>query len=335
MEWKYRQSFRSFPGASIDISQSGVYTTLSGGRLRRSLEANDFMPRENDEEPPVTPARPTDCAHAELERINLSGVHSGESGKQEIKSAQASSMTSPGLGAFQALLRDALLEREQIGALLCEAKATQRAINDRIVVLAGDSSKDAAAELAVLRREASGAGEKLAEYESQLRKSVVVTSIAVPARAEPLFQKVSDSFLEMAATSVIWDTVASREVKQATNVLTDYSDLERYRVSFFEDEFAAIACRWKVPHLQNYNGGDIYIYPGFLVYHVSNREFSVIELSDFRVELVETKFVEDRRFPQTPRRSTSCARQRRAHIRARRKCRSAVTPRSNFRVRAD
>jgi len=297
MDWKYRQSFRSFPGASIDISYSGVYTTLSGGMLRKSLEADDFMPRE-DEEGRAVSTHHSGAGNIELERLHVPCAPAREHVMKEIKSAQASAMTSPGLGSFQELLKDALTERDEIGKLLTGAKNELREINDRIVALAGGNNKEALEELAKLRREAAVAGEKLAEYESQLRKSVVVTSIGVPASAEPLFGKMCACFVEMAETSVIWDTVSSRAGRKAAGALTDYSDVERFRVSFFEDEFAAISCRWKVPHLQNYNGGDIFIYPGFLVYHLNNREFSVIELSDFRVELSEIRFVEDQTVPE-------------------------------------
>ena len=36
----------------------------------------------------------------------------------------------------------------------------------------------------------------------------------------------------------------------------------------------------KVPHLQNINGGDLFLYPGFILYRAAREAFSVIDFHD-------------------------------------------------------
>src|SRR5260370_17966200 len=48
----------------------------------------------------------------------------------------------------------------------------------------------------------------------------------------------------------------------------------------------------KVPHLQNHTGGDMYIYPGFILYRASRQAFALIDFHDVSLKLVSTQFTE-------------------------------------------
>jgi DNA-directed RNA polymerase subunit RPC12/RpoP len=53
--------------------------------------------------------------------------------------------------------------------------------------------------------------------------------------------------------------------------------------------------RWEqeVPHLQNANGGDIFLYPGFILYRASRTAFSVIAFHDVKLMAAAVKFHEE------------------------------------------
>jgi hypothetical protein len=54
----------------------------------------------------------------------------------------------------------------------------------------------------------------------------------------------------------------------------------------------------KVPHLRNAKGGDLYLYPGFILYRAAREAFSLIEYHDIVWEGSNSKFVEEEKVPE-------------------------------------
>ena len=61
-------------------------------------------------------------------------------------------------------------------------------------------------------------------------------------------------------------------------------------VQFGTGQCGVIQTTMAVPRLQNANGGDIYIYPGFVVYHASATNYALIELSDIALKVDRLQF---------------------------------------------
>jgi hypothetical protein len=54
---------------------------------------------------------------------------------------------------------------------------------------------------------------------------------------------------------------------------------------------------WRVPHLANANGGDLYIYPGFVLLHISADTFALVDVSEVEIESGIAAFVEEEAVP--------------------------------------
>jgi hypothetical protein len=52
-----------------------------------------------------------------------------------------------------------------------------------------------------------------------------------------------------------------------------------------------------VPHLQNTNGGDLFLYPGFILYRAAKQAFSVIDFHEVTLTATLVNFVEHERVP--------------------------------------
>lgn len=53
----------------------------------------------------------------------------------------------------------------------------------------------------------------------------------------------------------------------------------------------------KVPHLPNRVGGDLYVYPGFVLYRASKQAFALIDFHEVKIEFRAQRFVEEQPVP--------------------------------------
>jgi hypothetical protein len=65
--------------------------------------------------------------------------------------------------------------------------------------------------------------------------------------------------------------------------------VDRQPVKFALDISDLIQWEQKVPHLHNAKGGDLYLYPGFILYRAAREAFSVIDYHDVKIEALRAK----------------------------------------------
>jgi hypothetical protein len=306
MDSQDRQSFKSFPGARINVTDEGISTPVSGASLRMSLNARGFARADETAEhahkmPQVIAEGAEDSEFRKhYEHIELRRKTGSEpSERSEMRSADFCELTSAEMVPFKEKLAATLRERAVILQQIAETKVNQSRLSSMIWQHenrpAGDKPARGADEY---WKAAAAESAKIAEYEDRLRATSVEAAAAVREDNGDLFENMCHSFASMASNSVIWDTVTAKNVtRNLRTCLVDASDVERRKVQFREDKFDAVECRWYVPHLQNANGGDIYIYPGFLLYYVDENRFSVISMTETRATLRETMFVENEKVP--------------------------------------
>lgn len=58
-----------------------------------------------------------------------------------------------------------------------------------------------------------------------------------------------------------------------------------------------IESEWRVPHLANANGGDLYLYPAFALYFASAERFALIEHKDITLAFRPRRFIEEEDVP--------------------------------------
>ncbi|HEX2984039.1 MAG TPA: hypothetical protein VHO28_10905, partial [Ignavibacteriales bacterium] len=78
--------------------------------------------------------------------------------------------------------------------------------------------------------------------------------------------------------------------------IAEYS-VERKTANFRYNKLSFMNCKFEAFHLENRNGADIYIYPGFLIYFKNNREFALIDFNDLNIQYLGQPFHESERVP--------------------------------------
>ena len=218
---------------------------------------------------------------------------------QEIHSASTELLTSESLQELKRLIQTAYEEHEDIsrelaGARQEKAKASTRYLSWEKGFLFKRIFKNSFAKRKV---DAETTSAKVQELEEQLRLTTVATHVEIAKeQAEPYF-RMRDEFAALSECGAIWDTKS----RQATNRFRERTiadeRIARERAKFSLGGSDLIQWEQKVPHLQNVGGGDLFLYPGFILYRAAKHAFSVIDFHDVKLTSARYKFLEQESVP--------------------------------------
>jgi hypothetical protein len=308
MSWRFRQSFKLFPGVKINVSKSGLSTTLGSGPFHLNISPLGLMQTLS------IPGSGISCRH------RLGGIHDSNSRKGEeeipqwqpdglpcanpmtsevIQSAETEEMTSPGMDAFLSLLKAALRERREIDGLLNVSRKQYAGLRSRLDdwELGFWKKRLFPKRLALLRDEVKLNREMIDEYEQQWKQTVIQTQIDVSEADMERFDAVKETFSRLLGSEMIWDVLSVATVDKGRERSSASSSYARHRVFFSFNSMGVISSRWVVPYLGNRNGGVLYLYPGFVLYYVNDLELTVIDCKDIQIEFSDLRFIEEETVP--------------------------------------
>jgi hypothetical protein len=101
----------------------------------------------------------------------------------------------------------------------------------------------------------------------------------------------TSAFATLKSASKIWDVVMTQiniETKAAAGTTIDRNEV---KVDF--KGIDVIQTTDKVLHVENFNGGDFYFYPNFIVYFKNNDEIALIDYSDLYILFEKQRFLEE------------------------------------------
>ena len=296
MSWRFRKSFSPLPGVRLTVSRSGISTSLGVGPLRftsgprgQTLTARipgsglSFNLPLGDVPPPLL-APPPPSVFPEL---------------QEVRSAGTGCLTTPGLTELRRLLIEAARQQSEISHELARVQAREGAavrqfkswehgwLLRRLFRSKYKRLKAATEELSAHR----------AELEEQERLSKVRTDFDLPRGIDQAYHRLRDDFFRMAQAHSIWDTVGARSTNRVVERTTASRSINRKPVRFRLNPCMLIEATGTVPHLENANGGDLFLYPTFAIYFVGPENFALIEYKDIRFTCSRTQFVEEQPVP--------------------------------------
>ena len=149
-----------------------------------------------------------------------------------------------------------------------------------------------------MRKEAAdSASAKLEELQEQFRLTAIATEIDIsPEQAEP-FYGMRDAFVALCGTKMIWDTTSTKAVNQAAERSSASEAISREPVCFQLGKNELFDWEQKVPLMGNRNGGDLYFYPGFILYGGSKDAFGIVDCREVSLKCGIQKFVETQTVP--------------------------------------
>ena len=319
MGWRFRPSFSPIPGVRVTLSASGLSTSVGAGPLRlsagpRGVHLTGNLPGTGVsyvhrlDGGPAAPqpdggpgARPPSPAPRSADRGPAPAAERppAEPGLTEIASAGSALLTSPGLSGLQRALVQALRLRDDTAAELALAREDEEAAAAACAAWEGGWfwRRVRPAQLRALQAAAQEAEARRAELDAQLRLCRLPTQIEVPDGVVAAYARVIDAFARVALAERIWDTVGGRGADRARERTQATRVVDRRPVRFGRAGVPFIDCAWEPPRLGNANGGDLYLYPAFVVYFVDASTFALLEISEVQLEVERWRFHEEEAVP--------------------------------------
>lgn len=213
----------------------------------------------------------------------------------DIRSAGSGALTTPGLGEFKRLLEKAQHEHAEIVQELNHARSEEsetvgRYSNWKNGWLMRRLFKSKFEQLRIVSEETTA---RRTELEEQERLSRLQTQIDLPDDVAKAFHRLSDEFAILTKCERIWDTVGQRSTNMVSERTSAARAVDRKSVRFQLGRCELIESEWKIPHLENANGGDIYFYPAFVLYFVTSDNFALLEYKDIGFEFSISQFIEE------------------------------------------
>lgn len=310
MSWRFRKSFSPIPGVRVTVSPSGISTSVGVGPLRVSAGPRGAALTTNlpgiglSLRQPLTNTRPLPRSsspavegHRPAQDLPTPWVSGAP--MQEIRSAESSTLTSTGLAAFKQVLEQAERQFAEIDNELDRARAAELVAVDRHSRwsrgwLFKRIMKRRFAEMTLGAEEATALR---SELEQQLELSRMPTQFELsdaPARA---YEELRSTFSALARAQRIWDNVAHRATNKVAERTTASRIVDLKIVRFEMSRCAVVDAPMTVPRMENANGGDLFFYPGFLLYHAAARNYALVEYGDLELGIRRTSFQEEATAP--------------------------------------
>lgn len=307
MGFRFRKSVKIFPGCRLNIGKSGLSVSLgvpgatvnlgrNGARTTVGLPGTGlsysvYSPYGR-RSPGVAPAG---ASLPDYPAPN-GGVAYVDPSVRVIESVDTEQLTSATLTEVQDVIVNAASQRQELATALSECIAEGRAKAAKLkhkrswygFLLFWLDEARLAAEVQELAEE----NEKL---QTAYNLSQVDVSFDLDDAGRSLFTEVEQAFDALCGSHKKWDIVQEQDIdtfrqRSSANTAVSRKDIRLYRGAYETIRQA------NVPVLGNANGGEVMIFPGFLLV-VSRSAIALVDYADLDIQFVNTSFTEEEEFP--------------------------------------
>src|ERR1035441_2313104 len=314
MSWRFRKTFKLLPGVKLNLTAHGLSATLGaapfsinvgprGVYRNLSIPGTGIWDRQRIGSPSSQPSgiQPPTTDYDGGPRIPPlpPSILVSLSTATEIHSASTELLTSESLEQLRRLLTDAYNERDELTKEISSATLESNTAARRYQTWErGFLMKRIFRQAFAARREgADTAVAKLAELQEQLRLTVLATEITIDREQAEPYYRMRDAVAALSECRKTWNVLAAKTIDRIVERSTASTAITRDPVSFSLNSCDLIQWEHKVPYLPNRTGGDMYIYPGFILFRASKQAFALIDFRDVKLTFVSTQFTEDDAVP--------------------------------------
>ncbi len=314
MSWRFRRSFKVIPGLKLNLSKSGLSLSIGGAPFTLNVGRKgayttssipgtglSFRQRVSGKSDASRSWPPSPVITRVLPQVPRPELHSSRPGGpiQEIRSASSDILTSKSLVDLKELIQTTHEEREGIRADLIRAKDQEDGARPRYLSWEQGWLLKRLLRKSFLRRKemADMASAKIEELEEQLQLTSVNTFAELSDEQSQRYIRMRDDFSKLAGCGAIWDLTSQETVDNARERTSVGVRISRKLVKFSLGSSELIQWEQEVPHLENANGGDLYLYPGFILYRGPENAFAVIAYHDLEVTAVGFRCQSDEEVP--------------------------------------
>lgn len=296
MAWSYRKRIKIIPGVRLNISKSGISTSIgvkgasmtfgrNGTYLNTSIPALGLHNRTKIGRVDNKPTPGTYYGQPVLPSDNIFSADLQEITSQDMAGIKEA--------VIMAINQSAELKEDlmQIKTSLTYSKLKlfagyfllfglfNRALRERIRTDI-NAKKDASLQL-----------------EREIENCCVPLDIAFDPDVRIKYERVIDSFKKLSASLKIWDVTAAHNQNRVAARSAASTIVTMQEVHFGIRSLPYIKSSVETLWLKNANGADLYFYPNFIVMYSGKKEFALIGLHEINLAHTQVRFVETKTIP--------------------------------------
>lgn len=307
MGWRFRKSFSPLPGVRLTFSPRGISTSVGAGPFRFTVGSQGAAVTSrvpgtgiSFRQPIRRPHGTGKQTHRSTSNVNQREVVAPSAPKAtEIHSASTAALTTEGLEPVKELLTRAQEERALLVPELQAAQNEATRLRSKHQRWANGwlFRRLFANYFTRLGEMTAEAVDKEAELREQERLSRLATEFDLPAHLKDSFGRVCDAVARLSRSERIWDAVSFAATDRMRDRTTARRSIKRQQVGIALGFCDLIQSSWKVPHLMNANGGELFLYPGFVLFFVSQQAFALVDIRDVKLYYSPISFIEEEAVP--------------------------------------
>ncbi|MEP6793481.1 MAG: DUF4236 domain-containing protein [Saprospiraceae bacterium] len=305
----FRRRIKVFPGFSLNFSMSGVSATVGprganinfskrGTFLNTGIPGTGIYDRRKIGGSNHNPIAPPELGSSSIEDSPYFPkepvMQPLEKQGAEIKSDDIEGLTSSNLLELKETLFEAFTERRQLPIDIQSAKnqlknERRKLLFSRIFVYGllldsyVDSVNDSQFELECL--------------EDQLGATYVDIDVTFDKIFNEKYLALVRCYDELIKCKMIWDCTSIEQIDRVSTRSAASNSLDLKPVRFTYENIDVIKSSYPAFHMENRNGGDLYIYPGFAIIIDDRKNFGLIDIKDLEFRSDEHRMITESEIP--------------------------------------
>jgi hypothetical protein len=303
MAWSYRKRIKIVPGIHLNLSKKGISTTIGVRGVNLNLGNNGiyanmgipgtgiYSRRKISSKKPIasnsfsnSPMAPDNSPFIKLDdNIFSADIHEiTSSGMQGIKEA---------ILTVQNQKTDLIYDLEKVKK---ECKRLKLKLNVSYFLLYGFLLKEKTQQT---KQDISSQHDVIEKLEELIDSCFVDLNVDIDQDINSKYENLIHTFDKLSGSNKIWDVIREEFHDRRVTRSAASRSVTRREISFGRKHLIDIQCETEPLYLRNANGGDLYIYPNFIVMFSSQKEFAVVGLNEIILHHSDIRFVEEERVP--------------------------------------
>ncbi len=293
MAWSYRKRIKIIPGVHVNLSKSGISTTIGvkglsvnispkGKTLNQSIPGTGLYNRQRIPNP-----------------IPTQKEESYIFGESEIFSSDVEQITSQNMKGVKEAILLSIQQRSELKKDLSDVKLGKLKSNLTLwgsyALIFGFINKNFSQKI---KTDIQNQHNAINAIQQQIENSFVDLNVDFDPDTKRVYEKFLSSFKNLIESHKIWD-VTSEAYQDSVRARSSASRLVNKKIVKFDfGSIPEIRTSFEIPRFKNANGGDLYFYPNFIVIYSGKSKFAVIGYDELSLFHSYIRFVERGSIPR-------------------------------------
>lgn len=293
---RYRNKIKLFPGVFLNLSKSGISTTFgipgasinlnkSGTYLNLGIPGTGIYDRKKISD--------WDNLLNKNNTIQNPDQILPQPISKEIKSEESYRITSASFKEFKETLVEAYTEKyelsEEIKKVQRELKSAKRKKLLANLFLIGFILKS-------FNENTSEKFKYLEDLKKQLSECIVNIDVNFDDLYNYKYSSLIESFKDLTSSNIIWDITSEILTDKGSRTIAT-SMLNRQPIKCRLNNINIISSKYPAFHFENKNGGDLFIYPTFVIIISNTRDFGIVDIRELKLIFSQSNFIETGKLP--------------------------------------